>query len=180
MSNELINAIERDDFNTALQLIEANQNNIINTPDSEGNYPLHLAANLALYDHLSPTIKAMLHQIALALLQNGANPNVLDHWGSSPIHYAATHGNLELFKKLVEHGANYNLSDLSRETPLHQAIRRKHDAIINYLLSKEELECSPTLLGDTPIDYAARYNHTMKDKLEDRFKPRWQSKFKPH
>ncbi len=115
MSNELLRAIENDDFFTALKLIEANKNDVNNTPDSEGNYPLHLATNLALYYHLSPSIKAMLHQIAQALLKHGANPNVQDGWGSFPIHYAAIHGNYELFRQLVETGANYNLTDLAKK-----------------------------------------------------------------
>ncbi|MEO8052741.1 MAG: ankyrin repeat domain-containing protein [Acidobacteriota bacterium] len=47
-------------------------------------------------------------EAALALLDGGANPNVTDRKGQTPLHVAAQAGSLELVRKLVSKGANLN------------------------------------------------------------------------
>lgn len=158
-------ALEKDDFDTALLLIEQNQNDAINHPDADQDYPLHLTTNLALYHQLSPHQKKMLHNLALKLLNAGANPNVQDKFKSYPIHYAAIHGNLDLLKRLIECGADYNALDAANETPLHQAIRRKHEGIIDYLLSKSDLSYEKTVEGFTPADYAAQFHAVVLERI---------------
>ncbi len=169
MTNALIDAIENDDFEQAYKLIERNENNIINEPDQEGNYPLHLVTNYALYSPaLSMPIKKILRELAFMLIDAGANPNCQDTFGSYPIHYVTINGDIELFKKMVEFGADYNILDAAKETPLHQAIRRKHDAIVEFLMSKDLLFES-TVEGQSPIDYAERYNFVIMQMIEDKF-----------
>jgi ankyrin repeat protein len=163
MTNPLIQAIEKDDFAAAIRTINENHHNATNTADSEGNYPLHLAVNFSLYHPLSENVKKSLHEIAIALLAKGANPNVKDQWGSAPIHYATIHGNLDLITKLIEYGADYNALDGAKETPLHQALRRKKDFIVNLLLSKPQLSFEETAEGQTPLDYAKRYRFMVSE-----------------
>jgi uncharacterized protein len=168
MTSLLIKAIESDDFETALKLIGENKKNIINMQDSEENTPLHLATNYSLYHDLSPNVRKKLYQIAIALLEKGANPNQKDKWGSLPIHYAAIHGDLELIKKLAEFGADLNAKDGAKETPLHQAIRRKHDKVVHYLLSNPECDFAKTEQGESPIDYAKRYHNILTQSISEK------------
>jgi len=47
-------------------------------------------------------------QAAMALLDGGADPNVADRMGRTPLHIAAQAGSLELVRKLVSKGADLN------------------------------------------------------------------------
>ena len=47
-------------------------------------------------------------EAAMALLDGGANPNVADHSGQTPLHMAAQAGSLDLVKKLISKGADLN------------------------------------------------------------------------
>lgn len=167
--SQLIQAIENDDFETAFCLIEENKNNIINIPDSDGNTPLHLTTNFSLYRPLSPTLKQMLNSMTHALIDKGADISIKDKFGCLPIHYVSVQGNLELLKKLIQHGSDYNEGDSANETPIHQAIRRKHDSIIDYLLSIPSLAFKNTVEGLSPLHYAKRYYNQIVPKIVSKF-----------
>jgi ankyrin repeat protein len=44
-------------------------------------------------------------------LEAGANPNLIDRRGDSPLHHCAVSGNAELAKLLMKHGANATLKN---------------------------------------------------------------------
>ncbi len=56
-------------------------------------------------------------QAALALLDGGANPNVADRRGRTPLHIAAQAGSLELVRKLVSKGADLNARTAKIDSP---------------------------------------------------------------
>jgi len=56
-------------------------------------------------------------QAAMALLDGGANPNVADRRGRTPLHIAAQAGSLELVRKLVSKSANLNARTAKINTP---------------------------------------------------------------
>jgi ankyrin repeat protein len=56
-------------------------------------------------------------QAAMALLDGGANPNVADRRGRTPLHIAAQAGSLELVRKLVSKGADLNARTAKINTP---------------------------------------------------------------
>ena len=79
-------------------------------------------------------------EAAIALLDGGANPNVADRRGRTPLHLAAEAGSLALVRKLVAKGANLNAKT--------EKIAPPEDFI--YRLPGGE---------QTPLLLAAKYNH---------------------
>lgn len=58
------------------------------------------------------------------LLKNGANVNIGDYYGRSPIYMAARNGNKNIVQMLISKGADVNLADDTKETPLTRARQR--------------------------------------------------------
>jgi uncharacterized protein len=56
-------------------------------------------------------------QAAMALLDGGANPNVADRRGRTPLHIAAQGGSLEMVRKLIYKGADLNARTAKINTP---------------------------------------------------------------
>jgi ankyrin repeat protein len=52
------------------------------------------------------------------LLKKGANPNVKDKLGWSPLHHAVSFNHLPTVKLLLEYGADSNLANNKKWTPL--------------------------------------------------------------
>jgi ankyrin repeat protein len=77
---------------------------------------------------------------AIALLDGGADPNVADRRGRTPLHLAAEAGSLELVRKLVAKGANLN-AKTEKMPPPGDAIYRTPGG------------------EQTPLLLAAKYNH---------------------
>jgi len=55
--------------------------------------------------------------------------------GSTPLHYAAAQGHLEVVKLLVEHGADWTLVNERGKTAEQWALENHHDAVVEYLES---------------------------------------------
>ncbi|PVU72509.1 hypothetical protein DDW10_04100 [Sulfolobales archaeon SCGC AB-777_J03] len=87
-------------------------------------------------------------------LENGANPNAIDSYGSTPLHYVARIGRVEIVKILLEHGANPNAKDNDGRTPLHYAASWIDAGVVKILL---EHGADPWIAdngGHIPLDYA--------------------------
>lgn len=86
----------------------------INTPDSEGNTPLHLACD-----------KGNLTEVE-ELIAQGANVNAenyendFDSGKATPLHFACGGVKIELVKILLENNADVNAIDQGGNTPLHR------------------------------------------------------------
>jgi serine/threonine-protein kinase len=59
--------------------------------------------------------------VATLLLDKGAEVNAKDHNGETPLHHAANSGDVDLVRVLLHHGADVNARDDSGRTPLHAA-----------------------------------------------------------
>ena len=72
---------------------------------------------------------------AIAVLLNaGANPNVRDHMGITPLHRVADRGDSTAVAWLLDAGANANVQNQFGWTPLHDAAKQGYTAAMAALL----------------------------------------------
>lgn len=91
------------------------------------------------------------------LLSRGANVDLRDKGGESPLLAAAQIGFVEGAQALVKYRANVNLANSGGETPLHRAVQRRDAAMVRFLMqSGANPSRADTLAGLSPRDYAAR------------------------
>ena len=137
----------------AISKLYQTNNAIINEVNEEGYSPLTLAC----YYSNTPVVKFLVDKVASVngnskfgtplmaavvkgnkeivhiLLQNKADPNRVDHKGTTAAHYAVMFKNYDIIKLLVEAKANFNLKDQNEKSPLDYAILY-NDEKINQLL----------------------------------------------
>ena len=75
------------------------------------------------------------NEVAELLLENGANPNSSDLYGSFPLQRAAAMGNTELIRILLQHGADVRQKTLTGKTALDWALQNHHTDIAEILQS---------------------------------------------
>jgi len=67
-------------------------------------------------------------EIARLLVENGANVNIHDKYGATPLHRAASIGNEAVLKFLVQvKGIRLDGRDCEGNTPLHSAIEGRSE-----------------------------------------------------
>jgi ankyrin repeat protein len=94
------------------------------------------------------------------LLAAGANPNIADQYGRTPLYYAAVSGNKEIVKILLDYHADPNRADNDGRTPLHDAAGRSgNKEIVQILLDYGADPNSADKYGTTPLLLAAEYGH---------------------
>ncbi|XP_070159697.1 serine/threonine-protein phosphatase 6 regulatory ankyrin repeat subunit B isoform X2 [Polyergus mexicanus] len=85
--------------------------------------PLHIAARVLDGD-----------RCALMLLKSGAGPNLTTDDGQTPVHVAASHGNLATLLLLLEDGGDPMFKSKNGETPLHLACRGCRADVVRRLI----------------------------------------------
>jgi ankyrin repeat protein len=97
------------------------------------------------------------------LLSVGADVNVKDDNGWTPLHWASNQGHVQVFKELVDHGADIDAEDPDGWTPLHWACFKSNVALVNELLSRgANTEAKANARGqkhNTPLHWASMYDH---------------------
>lgn len=86
----------------------------INTPDDEGNTPLHLACD----EGNLIKVKELIENDANVNAKN--NSNGIDTGEATPLHFACGGVQIELVKFLLENNADVNAIDQGGNTPLHR------------------------------------------------------------
>eukprot|EP01102_Stenamoeba_stenopodia_P005795 TRINITY_DN16522_c0_g1_i1.p1 TRINITY_DN16522_c0_g1~~TRINITY_DN16522_c0_g1_i1.p1 ORF type:complete len:186 (+),score=31.10 TRINITY_DN16522_c0_g1_i1:22-558(+) len=89
-------------------------------------------------------------------LKRGADPNIKDASGKSPLHLACQKGFLAYVALLVEYGADVNQQDYKGDTPLHTAKKFDCEELVKFLLEKgadgEIKNCEGIPAKDMPRD----------------------------
>jgi ankyrin repeat protein len=73
--------------------------------------------------HYVPLIEAIygkMGKLAMALLDKGARPDVMNKYGETPLHKASYIGNLAMINRLLDAGVNVNAPDRIGRTPLDE------------------------------------------------------------
>lgn len=80
------------------------------------------------------------------LINSGANINITDHRGLTPLHLAARLGNESLVRILLDNNARHDIADCDGFLPIDHAKENGHQCIIKrleYYASKKEREKDP-------------------------------------
>lgn len=89
------------------------------------------------------------------LLAKGADPNLRDDKGNTPLMVAATSGEIELLQLLIAQGGNVNLANSSGETPLIRAVQRRDLPMARALLTAgSDPDQTDVIAGKSARDYA--------------------------
>jgi ankyrin repeat protein len=136
----VLDASERGD-ETELQVLLPELNVSVNTPNSDGDTALHLAA---LYGHTG---------CARLLLGAGARADIRDENEGVPLHDAAAGGYHDLVQLLLDSAPHcINARDVDGDTPLHNAARGGFADIIRFLLERGADPGAQNNESMTPLD----------------------------
>jgi len=119
-------ALKLNDIKLFNLFIKAGVN--MNIANEYGDTPLHKAVNEGKLKFIR------------SLVNSGCDLNVGASQEQTPLHLAALNGNIEIVKYLVEHGADVNMLDEVNCLPIDYAIEEKDEKMIQYLMSKQELD----------------------------------------
>lgn len=108
----------------AIELIKFCNRTILDIPDNltHKNVPLHLAIGKG-YTTISADgqpVEYSNFEVVKALVDAGANVNLANNDGNTPLHLAFLRRDLDMITYLIEHGANVNAANAAGETPVQQ------------------------------------------------------------
>lgn len=144
-SYQFLEAVRERDGTKAIELLSGPSGTIINTRDrSTGETALHIA--VARRDMVWVNF----------LTQRGADANIADREGLTPLLSAAGIGFVDGAQALIARGARVNLANGRGETALHIAVLRRDLAMVRALLAAgADPDQQDNIAGKSPRDYAA-------------------------
>ena len=101
----------------------------IDALNAAGRAPLHEAI-------LIDTALRRKPEVSRVLIEKGANVNLKDRDGSTPLILALAGGSAEIARLLIEKGADVNKRDADGRAPLAEAVKNKNSEIARLLLEK--------------------------------------------
>jgi len=122
---QFLEAVKEHDGDTATDMLSKPGTQIVNTRDiTTGDTGLHVV--VARSDVLWIRF----------LLQRGADPNIRNKKGVSPLQLATALGFTDGVEELIKGGASVNVSDQTGETPLIAAVHARNVPLVRLLLEK--------------------------------------------
>ena len=95
--------------------------------------------------------------ISFRCIDAGAEVEIRNNYGYSPLHYACLSGALDVVKMLVRAGAGVRAQTDAGETCLAYALISRHIATIRYLVG---------LLPDVDVNHLSAHNHILRCTLQ--------------
>lgn len=94
--------------------------------------------------------------MAKLLLDFNADPNIQQHDGNTPLHHAASSGDLKIVSLLLNYKGNPNITNsILGRTPLHNAVDGGHEKIVKLMVKYDGNAELRDRIGKSPIDLAA-------------------------
>ncbi len=122
---KFLEAVKEREGDDATDMLNKPGSTIVNTRDiTSGDTGLHIV--IARSDVLW----------ARFLMQRGADPNIRNKKGITPLQLATAMGFTEGVEALIKGGANVNVSDQTGETPLIAAVHSRNVGLVRLLLDK--------------------------------------------
>ena len=152
--SRLADAVQRRDQPAIAELLK--QRADVNAPQPDGATARAWAAH---WDE---------HEFADRLIAAGANPNLANDLGVTPLMLAAVNGSATMVEHLLKAGAQPNVARPSGETALMLAARAGSAAAVKLLASKGGDPNGKTKTGDTALMFAAAERHpaVVKELIE--------------
>jgi ankyrin repeat protein len=121
-----------------------------------GKHPEHINARGG---RMVAPLVAALHRkhfkVAELLHQYGADANVRDKYGDTPLRVACRHGSLDIVEWLPNHGVDVDVQGFQGYGPLHSAATGGHLRICQKLIEHNANLRNRTTFGQTPLHLAA-------------------------
>ena len=145
-SYKFLDAVRKGDGNTVIAILDQPGQTIINTRDvTNGEGALHIVVKRGDAAYLR------------YLLAKGADPNIRDGHGDTPMLLAVQAGQPEMVKILATAKANANLANGSGETPLIRAVQRRDLTLVREVLAAGgNPDQTDNVAGLSARDYATR------------------------
>jgi ankyrin repeat protein len=108
-----------------------------------------------------------LQQTINIVLQDGAEVNLKDGFGRTPLSYAAENGFEAVVRLLVDRGdIHADSKDKNNQTPLSWAAENGHEAMVRLLVDRDDIQAdSRDYFDRTPLSWAARNGHAAVVRL---------------
>jgi ankyrin repeat protein len=149
-SYQFLQAIRESKGDEVNKLLDKPGTVIVNTRDRQtGEAALHIVAKRGDTTYVN------------YLLARGADPNIKDGQGNTPLLVAVNNGASGVIDLLVKGGANVNLGNGSGETPLIRAVQRRDLSLVRILLAAgADPDQSDRIAGLSARDYAHQDTRT--------------------
>lgn len=123
----------------------------LNLKNRRGDAPLHIAVS-----------DRRKEQISIELLAAGADPNIKDGQGRTPLHIVSSRRRATALPQLLHSGANVNARDHKGRTPLHTEVFQVKGMYLLIAAGADVHARTPDPEGWTPLHFAAgRCNETV-------------------